>query len=98
VSENALAGRAEFDAAIASLREQITSLQLSEPSREVLHADVTKIAEMAGDKPQPKPAASDIFKGLVDKLKMAGIFLQTVAGLRDPLTKLAAWFHIPLPF
>jgi len=98
VNEHAPMSRADFDAALSVLRDQIAALQLPEQSRQVLHQDVAKIEQMAGEKPELKPAVSDVLKGLVDKLKLVGVFLQAAAGFQEPIKKLAAWFHIPLPF
>ena len=98
VTEHNAISRAQFDAALADLCDQLAELQLPAQSHEILRKDVARIGAMAGDKPEPKPAAFEVFKGLVDKLKMAGVFLQAAAGLQEPIRKLAEWFHIPLPF
>jgi hypothetical protein len=98
VNETAAPSRADFDAALAALREQIAGLHLPEHSRDALHGEVEKIEHMADEKPDAKPAAHDVLKSIVEKFKLAGVFLQTAAGLQEPITKLAEWFHVSLPF
>jgi hypothetical protein len=97
VNETVLPSRAEFEAAVAALRDQIATLQLPEHSREILHEDVTKI-EGVTDTPEAKPRGAELLKGLVDKLKMVGIVVEGITGLAEPIRKLAAWFQISIPF
>jgi hypothetical protein len=53
---------------------------------------------MASKKPEQKTVASDVLKGLVDKLKMIGVIMQTAVGLAEPIKKMAEWFGVPMPF
>jgi len=98
VNETTMHSRAEFDSALATLRDQIAALRLPESGREILDEDIARIAKMAGEKPGPAPAAVDVLKGLVEKLKMVGVLLQTAVGFREPIKKIAEWFHLTLPF
>jgi hypothetical protein len=98
VNEAGAVSREEFDGALKALRAQIAALEVPEQSRQLLHDDVTKIEQMASQKPEQKAAASDVLKGLVDKLKMIGVFMQTAVGLAGPIKIVAGWLGVPIPF
>lgn len=91
--------RAEFDEAIRILRAQIDAMQLPAAAREIVTGDLKKIEEAgAKDKPAESLTASTLLSGLIDKLKLVGVLLNTTAGLQEPIKKLAAWFQVPMPF
>jgi hypothetical protein len=90
--------RTDFDSAIGDLRAQIAALKLPESNQQLLHEDLSKIEQLAGTKPESKPAASSELKSLLDNFKLAGEFLQTAAGLQGPIKLIAQWFNVPLPF
>jgi len=98
VNENSLPSRDDFDAALASLRDEIRALKLPAEHRNAVNEDVAKIEALAGDNPEAKPAAGALLNSLLGKLKTAGVILNTVAGFQAPIKLLASWFQIPLPF
>jgi len=99
VSESSGLSRADFDAALSALGEQIAALQLPHEQREVVSSEIAKLEQMADTKkPEHKAAASDLLKGLVDKLHMVGSLVHAGVALQKPLKILAAWFGVPLPF
>lgn len=98
VSESAGISRADFEAALSALREQIVAMQLPQQQREAVSGDIGELEKMAGPKPEHKTAASDLLNGLVDKLQTFGSLLHAGVALQGPLKILAAWFHVPLPF
>jgi hypothetical protein len=98
VNESSGISRADFDAALSALREQIKAMQLSPQEGEAVSGEIGKLEQMAGAKPEHKAAATDMLKGLVDKLQTFGSLLHAGVALEAPLKILAAWFHVPLPF
>lgn len=98
VTESSTVSRSEFESAMAALREQIGCLKLPAPSAEVIEKDIAKIEEIARDESNDKGGATEVLKGLVEKLTLVGVFLQTAGGLQEPIRKLAEWFRVPLPF
>jgi hypothetical protein len=101
VHEQAPASRKEFDAALASIREQIAKLEIPEEHREAVHKDLKQLESMAGSKPgsgqaaESKHGAEDLLGRVVKTLKLAGVAVQTIASFQQPLSLLATWFHIP---
>jgi hypothetical protein len=105
VHEQAPASRKEFDAALASIREQIAKLEIPQEKREAVHKDLKQLESMAGSKPESKSGskqeseskhgAEDVLARVVKTLKLAGVAVQTIAGFQQPLSLLATWFHIP---
>ena len=91
--------RADFEEALRTLREQVEALQLPAVGREVVVSDLKKIEEAgATERPNENPVASTLLNGLIDKLKLAGVALNTAVALQEPIRKLAMWFRVPLPF
>ena len=101
VHEQAPAARKEFDAALASIREQIANLEIPEEHREAVHEDLKQLEAMAGAKQgkeqgvESKHGAEVVLARVVKTLKLAGVAVQTIAGFQQPLSLLARWFHIP---
>ncbi|MGD0939438.1 MAG: hypothetical protein ABR905_06960 [Terracidiphilus sp.] len=98
VNEYATLSRTDFDGAMDDLRAQIAALKLPESHQQLLHEDLSKIEQLAGAKPEAKPAAANVLKSLLANFKLAGEFLQTAAGLQGPIKLIAQWFNVPLPF
>jgi hypothetical protein len=103
VNQQAPASRKEFDAALASIRDQIAKLEIPQEKREAVHKDLKELESMAGSKPgkqegaETKRGAEDVLTRVVNTLKTAGVAVQAIADFHQPLAQLAAWFHIP-PF
>jgi hypothetical protein len=95
VNQTAPPSRAEFDSALATLRDQIARLQLSEEDVASTHESLKKIQAMAGSEPRPNHGAADVFGCVVKTLQTAGVALKTIAELHQPLSLIAAWFNIP---
>jgi uncharacterized membrane protein YdfJ with MMPL/SSD domain len=101
VQEQAPASRKDFDAALASIREQIAKLEIPKEKQEAVHKDLKQLESMAGSKPaarqgaESKGGAEVVLARVVKTLKLAGVAVQTIAGFQQPLSLLAAWFHIP---
>lgn len=105
VHQQAPASRKEFDAALASTREQIAKLEIPQEHREVIHKDLKLLESMAGakvkqgpgkeQKEESKRGAEVVLARVVKTLKLAGVAVQAIAGLQQPLSLLAGWFHIP---
>ena len=96
VNETGTLSREEFEGALDTLHAQIAALQVADSSRQLLYDDVAKIRQMGSERTEQK-SASDALKGLVDKLKMVGVFMQAAIGLAEPIKKVAEWFAIPMP-
>lgn len=107
VNQQAPASRKEFDAALASIRDQIANLEIPKDTRTAVHKDLKELESMAGSKPvsnsgskqesESKHGAEDVLTRVVNTLKTAGVAVQAIADFHQPLAQLAAWFHIP-PF
>ncbi len=105
VNEQAPGSRKEFDAALASIREQLAKLEIPEEKRAAVHKDLKQLESMAGSKAKQGPAskqgakskrgAEDVLARVVKTLKTAGVAVQAIADLHQPLALLAGWFHIP---
>ena len=97
VNEDSTPSRAELDAAITTIRDLVSGLEIPDDHRKDLQKDVTNLQTLTDRKPEERATGSALLSSFVDKLKTAGVILNTVVGFHDPLSKLAAWFGIPLP-
>ena len=88
----------QFDAAVADLRAQIATLSIPASGMEALKADLDTLKEL-GAQPKPSPdRAGALLEGLIGKLKMVGVLVETVTPLAQPIKAIAALWGIPLPF
>jgi hypothetical protein len=95
VNQAAPATRAEFDALVQSLRHEIAAIKLPPENREVVHESLNELQGMAGESSAHKREAAPVMDRILNALKTAGVLVQGVAALHNPLLQLAAWFHIP---
>jgi hypothetical protein len=96
VNQATHSSRAEFDSALATLRDQIAKLQLSQEDVALTLDSLKKIQAMAGSEPQSNHGAADLLGRVVKTLQTAGVAVRTMAELHQPLSQLAAWFHLSL--
>jgi hypothetical protein len=84
--------------AITQLGETIDRLGLAPAPRALLEKDVKGLTQAtSGPKPDPARAKTHL-EGIVEKLGMVGTVVKDVAGLVEPMTKIAGLLHIPLAF
>ena len=88
--------------AVGQLRVAIAGLGLQPAARAVLERDVEGLAEATrSHRPDVHPdvhKAESHLKGMAEKLKMVGIVVKEVAGLAEPVSKIATLLRIPLTF
>jgi len=92
------ADRDSLARAISQLGETIDRLGLAPAPRALLEKEVKGLTEAAsGPTPDPAKAKSHL-EGIVEKLGMVGTIVKDVAGLVEPMSKIAGLLHIPLAF
>jgi hypothetical protein len=92
------ADRDSLARAISQLGETIDRLGLAPAPRALLEKEVKGLTEAASG-PSPDPAkAKTHLEAIVDKLGMVGTIVKDVAGLVEPMSKIAGLLHIPLAF
>jgi len=84
--------------AVGQLRVAIAGLGLQPAARAVLERDVEGLAEATRSHRPDAPKAESHLKGMAEKLKMVGIVVKEVAGLAEPVSKIATLLRIPLTF
>jgi hypothetical protein len=90
--------REDFDAALKELHDQISRLAIPAAGMEVLRADIDGLKELvAQEKPAPERAAS-LLEGLISKLKMVGVLVESAKPLSGPIKAIAAMCGVTLPF
>jgi hypothetical protein len=95
VNQTAPGSRADLETMIGALRSQIEQLQLGPDHRKEVEEQLSQVESLADPKPHTTSGTTRVLKGLLDALKMAGVAVETLADLHQPLAQIAAWFHLP---
>ena len=90
--------REAFDAALKELHDQISRLSLTAAGAEALKSDLEKLRQASTQKTPDRTQAAGLLEGLIGKLKMVGVLVETVKPLSGPLRTVASMFGVPLPF
>jgi hypothetical protein len=95
VNQAAPSSRAEFDTVVQSLRNEIAAMNLPAENQTAVHESLNELQGLAGEASKPRLEAAPVVDRIVKALKTAGVLVQSVAALHNPLVALAAWFHLP---